>query len=450
MFDVQVLLLIALKTGLLMSAAGIASITLARKSAAVRHMLWTAALALSLVMPIAIATIPSLAVVPNPWRSSAPLATNASSIAADGLDQAGWPATIWILWAAGALGFLLRDVVAHAVLKRWIRSAQPLRSECWIAALNCLPMEQQQGIRVLESPHVAGPCTWGLVRPMLLLPATGDAWSEAQRRSAILHEVAHIDRRDYLTTLLSRFACAMHWYNPLVWFAAAQARKLQEQACDDAVLRSGGRASDYAQFLLDMAMRSDRVPGQFRIAMGMAHRSPLHGRMSAILDPNRPRVASGRPAILAGVSCLSCLTLMLAAAATVPPSLAQSDVAATNLSTNARVGAPLAVATPPRTSVRATTLSYQEPTRRRRPNNGTSPESPLPTVQALPVVQARPVVSVVPAEPALSVVPVAPVVTTVPVVPSVPSVPSVPQTRALRPLHSREAHRSNNDAMSGA
>ena len=62
----------------------------------------------------------------------------------------------------------------------------------------------------------------------------------AQRRHALIHELAHIRRHDYLSALIARICRAIHWYNPLVWFAAAQVTQLQEQACDDAVLRDGG------------------------------------------------------------------------------------------------------------------------------------------------------------------------------------------------------------------
>ena len=94
----------------------------------------------------------------------------------------------------------------------------------------------------------------------MLLPAAGASWPETQRRFTLLHELAHVRRLDdYLTTQIASMACALHWYNPLVWFAADQARKLQELACDDAVLNAGGTPSDYAQFLVGLAGVSRRL-----------------------------------------------------------------------------------------------------------------------------------------------------------------------------------------------
>ena len=61
----------------------------------------------------------------------------------------------------------------------------------------------------------------------------------------------------------------MHWYNPLVWFAAVQARKLQELACDDVVLNAGETPSDYAQFLVGITDGSRRLSLPFPVAVGM-------------------------------------------------------------------------------------------------------------------------------------------------------------------------------------
>ena len=53
-----------------------------------------------------------------------------------------------------------------------------------------------------------------------MLPATARQWSDEQLRSVLLHELAHIKRRDTVVQLLAQIACALHWFNPLVWFAA--------------------------------------------------------------------------------------------------------------------------------------------------------------------------------------------------------------------------------------
>ena len=120
------------------------------------------------------------------------------------------------------------------------------------------------------------------------MPADADTWSESRLRVVLLHELAHVKRRDCLTHVLGQAACAFHWFNPLAWLAVKRARTERERACDDLVLACGTRGSDYADQLLEMArvLRGDRFPALLGGAsLAMAHRSQLEGRLMAILDP---------------------------------------------------------------------------------------------------------------------------------------------------------------------
>jgi beta-lactamase regulating signal transducer with metallopeptidase domain len=319
MFDALTVSLFALKTGLLIAAVGVVVLLTAKRSAAWRHFLWTSALALSLLMPIAVVSVPSSLQLALPRPAAPPSALSEPALLTPGAHRADaepalvaprnnepssaelrtrtvWP-TLMIVWLIGALIVWLRNALAHVGLRRWAREARPGLSLAWEATLRRAGSNAGFGrhLRVLESDHVTSPCTWGLVRPVVLLPAAGADWPEPHRRFALLHELAHVRRLDYLTTQIASLACAVHWYNPLVWLAAVQARKLQEQACDDVVLNAGETPSDYAQFLVGIAgARRLSMPA----AVGMVHRSQLHGRVSAILDATRARVSLSRVALL--------------------------------------------------------------------------------------------------------------------------------------------------------
>ena len=130
--------------------------------------------------------------------------------------------------------------------------------------------------------------TWGLGRPVILVPVGGDHWTEEVRRSVLLHELGHIRRNDCLMHLLGRLACAAYWFHPLVWFAARQQRKTSEQAADDVVLASNTAPLEYASHLLAIARDVRGSTGFIAdVALPMATPSGLENRVRAILDPQR-------------------------------------------------------------------------------------------------------------------------------------------------------------------
>ena len=113
---------------------------------------------------------------------------------------------------------------------------------------------------------------------MLLVPAEAEAWPDERRRLVLLHELAHVRRWDWLTQLVAHVACAMYWFNPLVWLAARQMRIERERACDDLVLASGAKASDYAQELL--ALAAGLSDSRLSDAGGRADGAPRRARRS--------------------------------------------------------------------------------------------------------------------------------------------------------------------------
>jgi len=108
----------------------------------------------------------------------------------------------------------------------------------------------------------------------------------------LLHELAHVRRRDLIGHGIAGLACAVSWFNPLVWVAATHLRVESELASDDIVLDAGIRPSAYAQHLLDLVTSmSRRAPS---VAVAMARPKELEGRLIAILDPIRQTAAARR------------------------------------------------------------------------------------------------------------------------------------------------------------
>ncbi|MEJ7595071.1 MAG: M56 family metallopeptidase, partial [Planctomycetaceae bacterium] len=161
-------------------------------------------------------------------------------------------------------------------------------------AAACTTLSIRQDVTLLLHPDKTIPVVWGVFRPRLMLPVGATDWSDEQLRSVLLHELAHIKRRDILGQLLAQFACALHWFNPLVWFAAWRLHVERERACDDLVLSSGVRASAYAEHLLNVATKLTSSQWTQACGLAMARNSSLHGRLSAVLSEkqNRRRVST--------------------------------------------------------------------------------------------------------------------------------------------------------------
>jgi TonB family protein len=103
-------------------------------------------------------------------------------------------------------------------------------------------------------------------------------------------------------------ACALYWCNPLVWFAAAQLRREQEQAVDDEVLNSGIEPATYSGHLLAIA----RLAHTSRLAAGAFGKSNLAVRIQAILDPRRNRTMLSRRIVLASIAGLLAVVIPVA------------------------------------------------------------------------------------------------------------------------------------------
>ncbi|HEX8246489.1 MAG TPA: M56 family metallopeptidase [Longimicrobium sp.] len=304
--------LIVAKSTLLLAAAAGGAHLLRRGSAAARHLVWTLALG-------GLLALPALAVLLPDWKPAllAFLRPAAVAVASGGEAAAtSSPAHPLVLafaavWAAGALAVLARLAMGLHGVRRLARAAEPVTDPAWTELLErfAAAVGVRRPVVLLRSREAAMPLTWGAFRPAVLLPAEADGWTPGRRRVVMLHELAHVARRDCLMQLLAELCCALYWFHPGAWWAARKMRIEREQACDDLVLAAGARASDYAGHLLDVA-RTYRAPA-LAAAIAMARPSHLEGRVRAVLEARRDRRAvTGRTAaVCAGAVLLASLPL---------------------------------------------------------------------------------------------------------------------------------------------
>jgi beta-lactamase regulating signal transducer with metallopeptidase domain len=232
---------------------------------------------------------------PVPQFTSGPPATQATPAGAHKL-RLTWNSLIpflpW-LWVCGMLVLIGRIALSAWKLHR-LRGTCTTASACDTQRAIAAELGLQKLPVTLVGACDAVPMVWGLWRPHLLLPDGFQQWPDGRLRSVLLHELAHLKRRDPLVLLLGQFMQALHWFNPLSWLTLRCLRADQERSCDDAVLRHGIRASDYAQHLLDLSRHKPAAPGLSLCALAMAKAAQVEARVSAILEPGRRRDPANR------------------------------------------------------------------------------------------------------------------------------------------------------------
>ena len=359
-WNAPLLLLLVKATLILVAALGI-TLAMQRASAGARHLVWLVTLvslalipALTAWGPLRLEILPAradavtpaapaarrtanvaaitngssriVATAPAAAMPSVPAARDAAApVAAAGVLDAVRGASVWTillaLWAVVALAIGASLTWSALVVRRLVRRAQPLGEPSWMTPL--WEVSDRMGLgeppRLLLSNDAKMPFACGLLTPTIVLPAECEQWSRERRLAVLLHELAHVRRRDLVGHTLGRIVCAVYWFHPLVWTAARQLRSESERACDDLALSCGTRATDYAEHLLEIvtSVRREATP---MVALAMARRKEFEGRMLAILDPELRHSTPSRRQSATLIGALAMIALVVGAATPTPAS----------------------------------------------------------------------------------------------------------------------------------
>jgi bla regulator protein blaR1 len=289
-------------------AVALAVTGLARRSrAAARHVLLVAAFAVLLVLPAASFIMPSRSVrLPaTPGASSAPVTAVVPVMTSPSPTRVGSQESVdtfrsdsdmtaspllWVIWGAGALLCLLPALVGTWRLRALGRSGSPCaRGDALLRRLSAeAGLHRFIAVQVHES--ISGPMTYGTLRPVILLPLDAESWSDEALSRAMIHELEHVRRADWLSQYIARIVGALYWFHPLVWMAWRRLRLEAERACDDAVLRRS-EATAYAQQLVLLAERLASTATPPLLAMAACR--DLSTRVRAVLDGAQARGRAG-------------------------------------------------------------------------------------------------------------------------------------------------------------
>ena len=308
------------------TAIGLAVSHLARKSrAAVRHVVLAATFGVAIALPLASTVVPSIGIpvsIAAPQgapRPAAPLAIEGDAVlptipgAPANISGPAVPSVslslssvLFAVWALGTALCLIPIAVGLWQMRSLRRSGVPCPHAQAIVDTMALDngIRRRAGVYLHES--TPGPLTFGVVRPAIVLPADADTWNEDDLRRAVIHELEHVRRGDWMTQCLARAACATYWFHPLLWIAWRRLVLEAERACDDAVLRRS-EATDYADQLVGLAKRLSLASRQPLLAM--ANRADLSTRVVAVLDGRQRRGRAGA-AWVAAACALSMLIVI--------------------------------------------------------------------------------------------------------------------------------------------
>ena len=194
-------------------------------------------------------------------------------------------------WAVIALAGLARVILATFQLRRLRSHAALVEMESLPADIRSLIEDAQSSrvVSVLVSDRLEVPTAIGFRKPAVILPAWMLESTPAEElKYILLHELAHLNRRDDWTNLAQKILKALFFFLPSVWWIERRLSLDREMACDDAVLVHSGTPHGYAECLAHVAERSF-LRKQIALAQAAVGRvRQLTARVTRILDPERP------------------------------------------------------------------------------------------------------------------------------------------------------------------
>jgi beta-lactamase regulating signal transducer with metallopeptidase domain len=209
------------------------------------------------------------------------------------------PIGVCLAYGLGILVFLIRWASAYRRLAGLRNRARQASPEVY-AELARIAGPQARPVCLLESDQLAGPVTWGVLRPVIMIPADVVRARDVRRlRYYLAHEWAHVARRDFATWHFATFLQMLLFYQPLFWWLRRRLAVCMDQLADADASEQGSSTADYAEFLVKLARL--RLAPNSPLMLGMGdRRSTLRERVLFLLnDMSRPRPTCPRGKSLA-------------------------------------------------------------------------------------------------------------------------------------------------------
>lgn len=218
-------------------------------------------------------------------------------------DMSGLPAgrVMKIIWLIGVL--IIAGIFIGSHLKRRVEycMAIPVKGNYFEEWKRLHSLKRK--VEIKESDRIAVPLTYGVIRPVILLPAH-DNRKERNLAFVLEHEFNHIKRLDVLLKWILVIICSVYWYNPLIWVMYILANRDMELACDEALLKNHapGYRKAYVQVLIDLEEK--RVQGDLLCSSFCKY--PIEERIKVMLMAEKQRVTN----IVVSLSVIGLITIL--------------------------------------------------------------------------------------------------------------------------------------------
>ena len=202
---------------------------------------------------------------------------------------------IWaIIWAIGALICAVVFSITYWKCYKEFQTSLPIDNDFtrnWLSSHHI-----KRSIQIRQSELVSAPLTFGIFRPVILMPKTTDWNDEKTLQYVLAHEFVHIRRFDTITKLILLIALCVHWFNPFVWVMYVLANRDIELSCDETVLHLFGEniKASYARTLIGM----EEIKSGITPLCNNFSKNALEERMTAIMKTKKSTVLSIALAVL--------------------------------------------------------------------------------------------------------------------------------------------------------
>lgn len=184
-----------------------------------------------------------------------------------------------MIWLIGIIACFLFFILTHLWCRQKYAMALPIKNHFINEWMQEHPTKRT--VQIKQSDMITAPLTYGILRPVILLPKAANYTNKCELQYVLAHEYTHIKRFDILTKWILATTLCIHWFNPLVWGAYILANRDIELACDEAVIHlfGGKMKSAYANTLINLEEKKSRL----NLLCSNFNKNALEERIMAIM-----------------------------------------------------------------------------------------------------------------------------------------------------------------------